>query len=261
MKSILRQSNSCIIVIAISVLGCYYYCITVVSSFSNACYPSRPCVYPYRSLSCRHLLYAVQAAKRKEPVSMTSSFWYARETPNVTSSVDIDQEEYYSGAAVPYDPYLDNGEGPLMPGAYRSFPSLLKENFDKKPCLITVGLNCERKSRFDPSELDAMDVVKRIQACIDHGFNSFQISNSNTNLQEWGESNAFGLLRRSTPLSVLRNCVFASRIQLPTNQEWSPQCIRDQVSSSLIRSGSDCIDLVQVSCKYSYLNAFRKTNH
>lgn len=193
---------------------------------------------------------------------MMSSFWYVRESSNATSiavaSADlvVDPTEYYSGAAVPYDPYLDLGEGMLMPNAYRSFPSLLNENLnsrcstsDKQACLMTVGIDLERKPMFDSSELDAEDIVNRLQTCIDYGFNSFQISNSDSKLQEWGEINAFGVLRRNTPASVMRKCVIASRIELPRSGPFDPQYIRDQVSTSLIRTRSECIDVLQLSCK------------
>ena len=208
-----------------------------ITSLSNTQHIQYTCIRTCQSAVIPEKTQAKQNA-------MTSSFWYAR---NNTIDDKISSEDYFSRYSVPCDPYFDDGDGPLMPSAYRIFPqSMQSESYAsnmKQVCLMTIGLDFERKA-----ELDGLDMVKRVQTCIDHGFNSFQIVNSSPTLQKWGEDKVYGLLQHHTPKTVLDKCILSARLSSPPSESWNAQSVRNEVSDALIRTRSECLDLVQLPC-------------
>lgn len=184
----------------------------------------------------------VPSEKRKQP-AMLSSFWYAREEP---LSEEALKEDYSGTTNLPYDHYLD-GSGPLCASAYRPIPSLLhsrNENIgfranDKQPCLITPSFNIR-----ESSDLDADEAAQCLHAYIDHGFNSFQIIDEDDD-EIAAISGIYSALRRQTPKSILDSCLFTSRISSQSDA-WDPVIFREKISQSLIKTGGDYLDIVQL---------------
>lgn len=176
---------------------------------------------------------------------------------------------------IPCESNLD-ADGPLPFGAYRTYGNPAYD--PSRTCLLTVGLdftadhrrrrikkgpNKRRKQSAVESMVEGFNVnaaVRNVQQLIDAGFTSFQVaddptSTSSVALQEWADESVFCTLRKQTPLTVLRNCNFSTKIAMPAKDSTpfrSGGGIREAVGASLRRTGADCIDTVQVPyCKDS----------
>ena len=173
---------------------------------------------------------------------------------------------------VPVVPSLD-ADGPLPPGAYHVYG---KDQFLPKPtCILSVAVNLnipDGEEIMDPGQ-----IVDGMQQCIDSGLTSFQLGIPKTtrkkaeperkmkdddyiqeqlyssHLQAWGEENVYGKLQKTTPRSVLKACHMAVPFSTPSALTHSSQVnknsIREAITESLSRIGTESIDTLQLECK------------
>ena len=201
-------------------------------------------------------------SKRKPDVSVAeSTFWRSVPKRRVPKEDEV----------IPCNSNLD-ADGPLPFGAYRTYGK--PEYEPKKTCILSVALDFfTAKRRKGPhkraaqmaaeiisDEMNISTAVRNVQQLIDAGFTSFQVAEdprlpSTVTLQEWADENVFGSLRKQTPLSVLLDCNFFTKIAVPAKDSGlfgSGRSIREAVGASLSRTGADCIDTVQIPyCKDS----------
>ncbi|KAG7343766.1 aldo/keto reductase family protein [Nitzschia inconspicua] len=139
---------------------------------------------------------------------------------------------------IPCDETLDLYDGPLPPGAYLVDG---KSTFDpKRTCRVSLSLNLfNNKERTDPIEL-----IKRLQSCVDAGFQTFELQQQTRQGLEW-----IGAMRQQTPSYVETH--WSLRYQVPTNLVSSTNKqqreIRQSVLSLLQQSKmGDTIDSLQL---------------
>ncbi|KAG7371408.1 aldo/keto reductase family protein [Nitzschia inconspicua] len=140
---------------------------------------------------------------------------------------------------IPCDETLDLYDGPLPPGAYLVDG---KSTFDpKRTCRVSLSLNLSNnnKERTDPIEL-----IKRLQSCVDAGFQTFELQQQTRQGLEW-----IGTMRQQTPSYVETH--WSLRYQVPTNLVSSTNKqqreIRQSVLSLLQQSKmGDAIDSLQL---------------
>jgi hypothetical protein len=168
----------------------------------------------------------------------------------------------------------------LPRGAYRT---LGNPQFEPKPtCLLTVAVDVQPRDDKDSDDMDPHVIVKRMQRLIDSGLTTFSLrlpdaittstTNSHNNYawcQDWAEENVYGRLLRDTPATVLAQTQLIVPMTLPTGEpgkmrkddqgrdddddEHVPvtaNSIRKTVLGSLQRMGADCIDTLQLQCKF-----------
>jgi aryl-alcohol dehydrogenase-like predicted oxidoreductase len=182
--------------------------------------------------------------------SSYSNFWY---------SVVPKEEEDASVDRVPCVRDLDK-EGPLPTGAYLPHSDPI---YDPQPiCRLTIAVDLTYglDKKDGDSDMEPSKIVASMQKFLDAGMASFQLktsSNSRRNanadatsgLQEWGEEEIFGRLRKETPAFALRNCHLVVPLHIPGPEAVgtvTPSSIRQTVLASLERTGSDSIDTIQL---------------
>jgi aryl-alcohol dehydrogenase-like predicted oxidoreductase len=114
--------------------------------------------------------------------------------------------------------------------------------------------------------MEPSNVVANMQKFLDAGMASFQLKTSSSSssssssrpgtnadatsgLQEWGEEEIFGRLRKETPAFALRNCHLVVPLHIPGPDAVgtvTALSIRQTVLESLGRTGGDCIDTIQL---------------
>jgi hypothetical protein len=194
---------------------------------------------------------STQDASQRKP--SYSNFWY--------SVVQKEEDDSVDSPRVPCVPDLDR-EGPLPAGAYTTHSS--DPVYDPQAiCRVTIavdltnGLDKDRDADMEPSK-----VVANMQKFLDAGMASFQLKSSSSTstrrssnadatsgLQEWGEEQIFGRLRKETPAFALRNCHLVVPLHIPGPDAVgtvTASSIRQTVLASLVRTGGDCIDTIQL---------------
>jgi aryl-alcohol dehydrogenase-like predicted oxidoreductase len=179
-----------------------------------------------------------------------SNFWYSV----------VPKEEDVSVDRVPCVRDLDK-EGPLPAGAY--LPHSDPESSPQPICRLTIAVDLTYglDKKAGDSDMEPSKVVASMQKFLDAGMASFQLKTSSSSrrgstntgapsgLQEWGEEEIFGRLRRETPAFALRNCHLVVPLHIPGPDAVgtvTPSSIRQTVLSSLARTGGDSIDTVQL---------------
>jgi aryl-alcohol dehydrogenase-like predicted oxidoreductase len=185
-----------------------------------------------------------------QPKSSYSNFWY---------SVVPKEEEDASVDRVPCIRDLDK-EGPLPAGAYLPHSDPV---YDPQPiCRLTVAVDLTYglDQKDGDSDMEPSKIVASMQKFLDAGMASFQLKTSNNSrrnantdatsgLQAWGEEEIFGRLRKETPAFALRNCHLVVPLHIPGPDAVgtvTASSIRQTVLASLERTGSDCIDTIQL---------------
>ena len=187
--------------------------------------------------------------KQDNSKSLSSNFWYA-------SVPKKDKDKSF----LPNISCLDV-DGMLPSNAYQilSSDSMHELNSKKATCLLTLAVGIDDSLNTLPDNIDS--TIKGMHHLIDSGLNTFQLDTSNQllgggpNFQIWGESNIYGRLKRTTPMSVLDNCHLSTRIRLPPAPTMESigygrgEMIRRSISGSLLRMEQDSLDSVQVVCE------------
>lgn len=140
--------------------------------------------------------------------------------------------------ALPVDPSMDRRDGPLPPGAYQIQG---KPEFDPKPaCRIALSIDwMQRNSRFERMPLEADEVVRQVQQCIDAGFQTFQLRQDGKKSSNNGN---IGRIIQETPKFVDMHWVV--RLDLP--RVVTPSIVRESVFNLLAEIRSDSIDSLLV---------------
>jgi hypothetical protein len=195
--------------------------------------------------------------------SSESNFWH--------SVVHKDSEKKLPAAR-----HLDR-EGPLPPGAYRTFG---KEQFEPKDsCAVSIAVDLVPPTGKDT--IDSDEIVSGLQKYIDSGLTTFHLglpsqstqrqsrrptTNADpteddriellcpSNLQTWGEEIIFGKLRRSLPGNVKEtSCHLVVPMMTPSakahTNHVTRSLVREAITESLSRIGTDSIDTLQLHCK------------
>ena len=203
---------------------------------------------------------------RNKDKSEESSFWYSVGRKSLSRPEDV----------VPYQEKLDCS-GPLPYGSYRV---LGREEYEAKPvCLLSIALDFWNAHSNNQNSIDTSSVIQNVHQLIDSGFTSFQLHNhqhrastsrngyQSTWKQTFTEQNIYHKIVQETPTSVLNQCTFGTRINVPplvqessyqTNYDteggshfvFKESLIRQNIGESIsnIYGKSDgCIDAVQVN--------------
>jgi len=221
--------------------------------------------------------YIQYTSKSKEQ----SSFWYS----STSSLLSTNKEE----DIIPYRSKLDM-DGPLPFGSYRLLGN--EEYESKRSCLISVALdfwNAGGSSRSS-NYIDTSIAVKNIHQLIDSGFNTFQLYNplptSMTKLTDFGmqpsqkqiytEQFIYNKIIQETPSTVLNQCNFATRIQIPhpdyfnsdsedgVSYSFNEKIVRQQIGQSILRMyghTGGCLDSLQVSFCPNSNNSNKRNNN
>jgi aryl-alcohol dehydrogenase-like predicted oxidoreductase len=184
-----------------------------------------------------------------QPKSTYSNFWYSVVPKKEEASVD----------RVPCVRDLDK-EGPLPNGAYLTHSD--PESNPQPICRLTIAVDLTYglDKKDGDSDMEPSKIVASMQKFLDAGMASFQLKTSSSSrrskntdatsgLQEWGEEEIFGRLRRETPAFALRNCHLVVPLHIPGPEAAgtvTPSSIRQTILASLERTGADCIDTIQL---------------
>jgi aryl-alcohol dehydrogenase-like predicted oxidoreductase len=141
---------------------------------------------------------------------------------------------------VPFVPTLDAHDGPLPVGAHIMEG---KSEFDSKStCRISIDVKTSNVEKLD--DVDA--VVRRLQACVDAGFDTFQLHDQT--------SNSLGIIRRmneNTPSSINKHWSVGLQIHSvsPDSNHLSTKSdLRQTVLDLIEQTGSDALDSLKVAC-------------
>jgi len=132
-----------------------------------------------------------------------------------------------------------------------------------KACLLTIAIDLDPKrppNRYDTFSFyggseDRLEVVKGLQRMVDRGLNTFQLSDmtnkNNTSIYPFEEEILFGMMRQSTPRSVMSSCHITTKINVPSIgvQPFHPSSVRKDVTDSILRVGGEFLDCIQIRCK------------
>ena len=198
--------------------------------------------------------------------SEESSFWYGVKGGSLPQPEDV----------VPYQEKLDYS-GPLPYGSYRV---LGREEYGAKPvCLLSIAFDFWNAPSNNQNTIDTSAVLQNVHKLIDSGFTSFQLHNhhhqssksNNSHQSTWKqtftEQNIYHKIVQETPTSVLNQCTFSTRINVPplvqessyqnnySNEDglhfvFKESLIRQNIGESIrnIYGKSDgCIDSIQVN--------------
>ena len=161
-------------------------------------------------------------------------FWGTKWTSN-----DDDNE---TTTKVPCVPTLDTRSGPLPPGAYIMEG---KSEFDAKPtCRISIAVKRNLVSRDIMDDPD--EVVRRLQACVDAGLDTFQLHDQ--------ETTSLDIIRRmneNTPSYVKTHWSVSMKApsKFTNSNSLSPKLeIRQNILNLVEQTGSDGLDSLQVDC-------------
>ena len=166
------------------------------------------------------------------------NFWGTK----YSSDDDNETAQMTDPRKVPFVPTFDAHDGPLPPGAYIMEG---KPEFDSKPtCRISIDVKSGNSDIMD----DPDEVVRRLQACVDAGFDTFQLHDQKTS--------SLGIIRRmneNTPSYVNKH--WSISMKAPTllsdlnNASLSPKSdIRHSVLDLIEQTGGDALDSLQVDC-------------
>lgn len=200
--------------------------------------------------------------------TQSSNFWY--------SVVRKDSEDVGKIPKLPVVRHLDK-DGHLPPGAYRQFG---REQYEtKQTCALSIAVDLFWP--FGGELVDSNEVVSGMQKFIDSGLTSFHLGlpsqsaapkpkSQSANrrgeevsetiellcpsiLQTWGEENIFGRLQRSIPASVMKSCHLVIPLMTPSRKAHAnhvtKSLVRQAVTESIGRIGTDSIDTLQLQCK------------
>jgi len=164
------------------------------------------------------------------------NFWGTK----IASNDENEMAEMADPRHVPFVPTLDVRDGPLPPGAYIMEG---KSEVDAKPtCRISIDVKtCDADTMDDP---DA--VVRRLQACIDAGFDTFQLHDQT--------SRSLDIVRRmneNTPSYINKHWsvnLMTQPISLDSNNLFTKLDIRHSVLDLIEQTGSDALDSLKVDC-------------
>lgn len=182
--------------------------------------------------------------------SLHSTFWYA-----MKSNTDKKKKN------VPSETFLDE-DGPLPLGCYQKATRASNDE-PLKACLLTIAIDLDPKrppNRYDTFSFyggteDRLEVVKGLQRMVDRGLNTFQLSDmtnkNNTSIYPFEEEILFGMMRQSTPRSVMSSCHITTKINVPSIgvQPFHPSSVRKDVTDSILRVGGEFLDCLQIRCK------------
>lgn len=194
-----------------------------------------------------------------------SNFWFTE----VSREADVDG----SPGKLPKLPAVSSldANGFLPPSAYRTFGD---SRYEPKPsCALSLAVDLNKPSGTD--SLDSDEIVSGLIQCIDSGFTTFHLGlpqptrkparprSSNEDievlcpswLQNWGEENVFGKLRRSIPASIMKSsCHLVVPLMTPpagaSSHYVNVISVREAITESLSRMGTDSIDTLQLQCKF-----------
>lgn len=212
-----------------------------------------------------------------------SNFW--RSVYKKVNNDDENGDENENMSTTRYElPSVDSldSSGPLPPGAYYYYRSSKKEvsSSAKPTCRISLAIDIS-----DPNndELDASEMVKTMQSCLEDGLSSFQLLTTTSESsfqteeqQQWVEENVYQRLLAETPAFALSQCHLTipffmqhgsttTTSTATTKQQQQQQqrpsttpnmsirstlkLVRQQVAESLLRMGGaesiDCLQLIQ----------------
>lgn len=154
---------------------------------------------------------------------------------------DDDDEDDPFSLPVPVDPSLDRHGGPLPPGAYQLHG---KPEFDPKPnCRIALSLDWgQQHTRFQRFPLDGDQVVQQVQDCLDAGFQTFQLSSSQS--KKYDGMEMIGRVFRETPKFV--DMHWTARLELPPSPIISPRTVKEAVIDLLSATRMESLDTILV---------------
>ncbi len=151
----------------------------------------------------------------------------------------IDDNNTIDPRQIPCVPTLDVRDGPLPRGAYVLEGS---EEFDaKSTCRIAIQV---KTGPIDSSD-DADEIVKRLQACIDAGFDTFELPDQTTGMD---------IIRRmneKTPSYINRHWSVDFKIQSispDANTLSTKSHLRQTILDLVEQTGSDALDSLKVDC-------------
>ena len=151
-------------------------------------------------------------------------------------------------------------EGPLPAGAYLPHSDPVYDPQSICRLTIAVDLTYGLDQKDGDSDMEPSKIVASMQKFLDAGMTTYQLKTSSSTrhnanadatsrLQEWGEEEIFGRLRKETPAFALRNCHLVVPLHIPGPDAVgtvTPSSIRQTVLASLERTGSDSIDTIQL---------------
>lgn len=151
----------------------------------------------------------------KQDKSQESTFWYSVKNKPPPRQEDV----------VPYQENLDS-DGPLPYGSYKV---LGQEEYEcKRICSLSIALDFWNTRSINQSEIETSCILHNVHKLIDSGFTSFQLYNSKleksksqnvdmepSSKQTYIEQNVYHKIVQNTPASVLNQCNFSTRINIP----------------------------------------------
>jgi len=150
-----------------------------------------------------------------------------------------DDNETNAQRQVPFVPTLDVHDGPLPPGAYVMEG---KSEFDAKPtCRISIAVKSGNNDIMD----DPDEVVRMLQACVDAGFDTFQLHDQTTR--------SLDIIRRmneNTPSYVNKHWSVSMKAPtiFPDSNTSLKLDIRHSILDLIEQTGGDALDSLQVDC-------------
>ena len=175
----------------------------------------------------------MQNKKPKKSIEFVN-FWGTKFT-----SDDKNLAETADPRQIPFVPTLDEHDGPLPPGA---FIKEGKSEFDaKSTCRIAIDVKTNNIDSVYASDL----VVRRLQACIDAGFDTFQLHDQTPM--------SLGIIKhmnKSTPSYINKHWSIRLRIQ-PISPDFinfsTKTSLRQSVFDLIEQTGSDALDSLRIS--------------
>jgi len=149
-------------------------------------------------------------------------------------------------------------------------------------CRIQIAWDVTDLHRLLKAEItsqDIADMVQTMQSSIDSDLTTFQLKTHDSHQQQWAETNIYGSLIRETPASILEHCHLTVPLRLcdviadndhdstTTSTPWivgsrvTSASVRSAIVASLSRTGSDCIDDVQINFPMQPSGASQKFNY
>jgi len=163
------------------------------------------------------------------------NFWGTKLT-----SEDKNLAETAEPTQIPFVPTLDVHDGPLPPGAYVKEG---KSEFDaKSTCRISIDVKTEKIDAVSTSDL----VVRQLQACIDAGFDTFQLHD-----QTPSSLGIIKCMNENTPSYINKHWSIRLKIPpiLPDVINFSTKTrLRQSVFDLIEQTGSDALDSLKIDC-------------
>jgi len=164
------------------------------------------------------------------------NFWGSKVATN-----NNDDNETLDPRSIPFVPTLDVRDGPLPPGAYIMEG---KSEFDAKTtCRIMMDVIAGNGDIMD----DPDEVVRRLQSCIDAGFDSFQLHDQTPR--------SLGIIRRMndhTPSYINRHWSVGMEVPQPSPDSdtvlTTKSDLRHIILNLIEQTGGDALDSLQIDC-------------